>query len=91
MEGCPIKVEKILGKNFFGKSIWKKTLWGAIMPTSSRITKTEGLHFKVGWDRVSPVGISLFDVEAKTISFQLDGGYSVEVQRNAERLWKEIE
>ncbi len=42
---------------------------GAIIPTSSRITKTGRLHFKVGWDRVSPVGISLFDVEAKTISF----------------------
>jgi len=54
------------------------------MPTSSRITKTEGLDYKVGWEWCwGGVGMSiqqLFCFRLKPILFQGDGGYGVEVQ-----------
>lgn len=67
---------------------------GAIIPTSSRITKTEGLHFKVGWvwcwggDGMCVQ--QMFCFRLIPILFQEDGGYGVEVQWNAEELWEEI-
>lgn len=51
MVGSPRKVEKNWGKIFREGNLEKDTV-GAIMPTSSRITKTEGLHYKVGWNGI---------------------------------------